>query len=409
MVTFLEYVAPYYMKVVTDLCSIRTRCFVIHPAIEILSYDSGGSHDSSVMISFSTHDDFQNSYEMVFRTFASGKTKSLLWRKWQLKQFWWMLEDNRDQILAALRHDLNRHDLESTSTELVALRGDILNTLANLEEWTADEYPDAGFLFGTLGRARIRKEPLGVTLIIGAWNYPVCILLQPLIAAIAAGCCAILKPSELAQATQNLVVEMIPKYMDQEAIRVVTAGPVEMGFILSHKFNHIFYTGSSKIARIVSAAAAIHLTPVTLELGGQGPAIITPTANIDISAKRIASTKVSNAGQICLAVNHVFVPSEIHDEFVERVSYWFDKFKGDEKESKNLVRIINDRNFDRLEGVLSKTEGEIVYGGQMNREDRSMYPTVVTGVSTSGKSIYVHSDIRSFNARRALRTTSTGY
>jgi hypothetical protein len=320
-----------------------------------------------------------------------------------------MVEDYRDQILTALKQDLNRHAFESTGFDLRALRVDLLKTINNLEEWTADEYPDAGFIFGTMGRARIHKEPLGVTLIIGAWNYPLCILLQPLVAAIAAGCCAILKPSELAPATQNVIVEIIPKYLDQDAIRVVTAGPVEMGFILSHKFNHIFYTGSSKIARIVSVAAAKHLTPVTLELGGQGPAVLTSSADVDLSAKRIASSKIQNAGQICLAVNHVFVPPQLHDDFIERISYWFDTFTGGGKDNSDLARIVNDRNFDRLERVLSKTEGKIVYGGQMNRKDRYIQPTVVTGVSTSGKCPCVFSDIRSFDARGAFRTDITCY
>ena len=361
------------------------------------------------MTTFSSHEEFQDSYTTVFQTFASGKTKSLAWRKWQLKQVWWMLEDNRNQILTALKQDLNRQEFETTASDLFGVRRDLLETVDNLEEWTADEYPDSGFIFGILGRARIHKEPLGVTLIIGSWNYPLCLLLQPMIAAIAAGCCAILKPSELAPAIQNLIVEIIPKYLDQDAIRVVTAGPDEMGFILSHKFNQIFYTGSSKVARIVSAAAAKHLTPVTLELGGQGPAVLTSSADVDLSAKRIASSKVQNAGQICLAVNHVFVPPQLHDDFIERVSYWLDKFTGGSKDDQDLVRIVNDRNFDRLERVLSKTEGKIVYGGQMSRKDRYIQPTVVAGVSISGKCSCLFSHIRSFDARRAFWTYITCY
>src|SRR5208282_3415725 len=116
------------------------------------------------MTTFSSHEEFQDSYTTVFQTFASGKTKSLAWRKWQLKQVWWMVEDNRGQILTALEQDLNRHEFESTASDLFAVRGDLLETINNLEEWTADEYPDGGFIFGILGRARIHKEPLGGTL-----------------------------------------------------------------------------------------------------------------------------------------------------------------------------------------------------------------------------------------------------
>jgi aldehyde dehydrogenase (NAD+) len=296
-----------------------------------------------------------------------------------------MLQDNHSQILTALSSDLNRHSFESTVTDIKALHDDILLAIENLEKWTADEIPEAGFIFGTLGGARIHKEPLGVTLIIGAWNFPISILLQPLVAAITAGCCAILKPSELAPACQALLVDMVPKYLDNEAIRVVTAGPVEMGFILEHKFNHIFYTGSSKVAKIIAVAAAKFLTPVTLELGGQGPAVVSKSADVDLSAKRIASSKVLNAGQICLSVNHVFCAPEIHDEFVGRLGYWFDEFLGEDKANpEHMVRIVNERNFDRLEGMLSKTEGKIVYGGITNREDKYIHPTVVTGITTSG-------------------------
>jgi aldehyde dehydrogenase (NAD+) len=336
-------------------------------------------------MSFTLPSDFHDSYKTVFKTFASGKTKSLQWRKWQLKQTWWMLQDNHDAIVKALQKDLNRHPFESTMTDIKALSDDTLLSIQNLEKWTADEIPDAGFVFGTLGKARIRKEPLGVSLIIGAWNFPVSIMLQPMVAAITAGCCMILKPSELAPAVQQLLVEIVPKYLDNEAIRVVTGGPLEMGHILSHKFNHIFYTGSSKVAKIIAVAAAKHLTPVTLELGGQGPAVVSKSADVDLSAKRIASSKVLNAGQICLSVNHVFCAPEVHDEFVQRLGYWFDEFLGEDKMNpEHMVRIVNERNFDRLEGILSRTDGTIVYGGTTNRDDKYIHPTVVTDIQPTG-------------------------
>ena len=239
-----------------------------------------------------------------------------------------------------------------------------------------------------MGKARIRKEPLGVSLIIASWNFPIIIALQPLVAAIAAGCCAIVKPSDLATNCANLIAEMVPKYLDSEAYRVVTAGPKEMEYILQHKFNHIFYTGSTKVGRIVATAAAKFLTPVTLELGGQAPAIVTESADIDLAAKRIASTKFQNAGQICLSVNHVFVPKTIRNEFVEKLGGWFDTFLKDEKEDpEQMVRIVNERNFDRLDGLLQKTDGKIVYGGHKDREDKYIQPTVVTDISISGTSL----------------------
>lgn len=228
--------------------------------------------------------DFQDSYSTLQKTFASGKTKSLAWRKWQLKQVWWMLEDNEERLIKALNKDLNRHDFESTLLDVTGLKRDVLDHITHLEEWTADEkIAGAGVIFGFLGGARLRKEPLGIALVIGAWNVPFSLLLQPTIAAIAAGCAVLLKPSEFAENTQALLVEIIPKYMDPQGVRLVTAGPAEMGKILEHKFDHIFYTGSSNVARIVCAAAAKHLTPVVLECGGQDPAIVLKSADVSMS------------------------------------------------------------------------------------------------------------------------------
>lgn len=141
------------------------------------------------MASYTSKADFETSYSKLFRTFASGKTKNLAWRKWQLKQCWWMLEDNEDLFLSALTADLNRHPFESFAADLLGMRQDILEHIEHLEEWAADTYPKAGFLMGTLGKARIHKQPLGVTLVIGAWNFPILLLLQPMVAAIAAGEC----------------------------------------------------------------------------------------------------------------------------------------------------------------------------------------------------------------------------
>jgi aldehyde dehydrogenase (NAD+) len=218
----------------------------------------------------------------------------------------------------------------------------------------------------------------------GAWNYPISLCLQPLCAAIAAGCCAIVKPSELASASQTLLAKLIPKYLDQSAIRVVTGGPAEMANILEHKYNVIFFTGSSKIARFITAAAAKHLTPTVLELGGQGPAIVTSKAQVDLAAKRIAAAKFMNGGQICLSVNHVFVDPKIYDEFVSRAIYWADTFA----RTGQMVTIINERNFDRLAGLLQKTQGKIVAGGTMDRAKLVISPTVVTGVTLDGKLLF---------------------
>ena len=209
-----------------------------------------------------------------------------------------MIEDNKTRIHDAVYADLGKHYQECHLSDCVSVQADILDTIKNLDKWTKDEHPDKTNMLNFLGGTTVRKEPLGVTLIIGAWNYPLVLLLQPMIAAIAAGCAIILKPSDVAPACENLLMEIIPKYLHREAIHCVSAGPGEMGHILENRFDHIFFTGSQTVAKIIHAAAARELTPVTLELGGQGPAIVTSRANIDLAAKRIASAKFMNAGQV---------------------------------------------------------------------------------------------------------------
>ncbi|CZR42660.1 uncharacterized protein FPRO_09963 [Fusarium proliferatum ET1] len=328
---------------------------------------------------YTSEAEFLEYHSQLFKTFATGKTKNIKWRKWQLKQMWWMLVDNEKAITEALAADLGRHEFEALTSDLHGLKTDILEHLNHVEEWAADEpVSSAGFLMGTLGKARIRKEPLGVVLVIGAWNFPFLLTLQPVIAAITAGCCVVVKPSELSVASQNLMQDLVGRYLDPEAIRLVTGGPQETTRLLELKFNHIFFTGSTKVAKFVAEAAAKHLTPTVLELGGQGPAIVTAKADVDLAAKRIAYAKFLNAGQICLSVNHVFVDPEVHDTFVERLQYWTRQFSGGE--SSHMCKIVNRRNFDRLSGLLENTSGD-VFQASGNAGDNRLSPTVVTGVT----------------------------
>ncbi|CAG8429167.1 unnamed protein product [Penicillium salamii] len=332
-------------------------------------------------MSFSTASDFDQAYQSVQRSFAAGTTKNKEWRRRQLKRAWWMVEDNKQRIADALYADLHKHYQEAYCGDCKGVQGDILRTLEKFDEWTKDERPSRSDPLNFLGRTTVRKEPLGVTLIIGAWNFPISLSLQPMVAAIAAGCAVILKPSDMASACQDLLTEIIPKYMDNDAIRCVSAGPREMGYILEHRFDHIFYTGSPNVAKIIHAAAAKHLTPVTLELGGQCPAIVAESADPDLTAKHIAVTKFMNAGQVCLNVNHVLVHPVLRDRLVTELSRHFDIFLGGkDNKPEYYTHIINDRNFDRLENLLQKTSGKIVYGGQRDRTSRYFAPTIVTGV-----------------------------
>lgn len=333
------------------------------------------------MASYTAPSEIDSIVSTLSKTFKSNKTKSLQWRKWQLKQLWWMISDNEDAIVEALAKDLNRHRFESYASDLLGLKSDIIEHIQHLEEWAADEHvEDAGFIFGTLGGAKLRKEPLGVALIIGAWNFPFLLILQPVIAAVSAGCCVLMKPSELAAASQDLLVELVSKYLDSSAISIVTGGPKETAHVLEHKYDHIFFTGSGKVARFITAAAAKHLTPTVLELGGQGPAIVTKSANVDLAAKRIAYAKFLNAGQICLSVNHVFVDPSVHSKFVERLEYWNKQYLSEGE----MCKIVNERNYDRLAGMIGKSQGRKIECGKSDRAALSMQPIILDGVKFDG-------------------------
>lgn len=187
----------------------------------------------------------------------------------------------------------------------------------------------------------------------------------------------VLKPSELCRATQDLFVELVPKYLDNSAIKVISGGADEVGQLLTYKWDTIFYTGGSKVARIIASAAAKTLTPVTLELGGQDPVIVGKSANIDLAAKRIANAKFVNAGQVCVNANHIFADPAIHDELVQRLIYWNKEFTRTEG---SLASIINERHFDRITNLVKGTKGDVVYSGDSDRSKRYIHPTVVKNV-----------------------------
>lgn len=288
-----------------------------------------------------------------------------------------MISENESRFIDAVIADLGRHKFEAFLADIVTVKTEVLDWIKNLEEWTADEYTDSGFIFGTLMKTHIRHEPLGVSFIIGTWNFPFMVVLTPLIAAIASGCCALVKPSELAHESEQLLVDLIPRYLDTSAISIVTGGAEETSYMLSQKFDQIFFTGSTGVAKHVSAAAAKYLTPTVLELGGRAPAIVTKSANVEQAAKSCAWAKFTNSGQICLNVNHVFVDPAVRSDFVARLIYWNDQFKS---KGDHMGRIVNERHYDRIKSLLDKTSGDVVYGGSGDREKLKLEAAIVNGV-----------------------------
>jgi aldehyde dehydrogenase (NAD+) len=230
------------------------------------------------------------------------------------------------------------------------------------------------------------REPLGVVCIIAPWNYPFQLLLTPLVGAIAGGNCAVLKPSEFAPATAKVMGKIIQALFPNNYILYVEGegATVLPPMLTENRFDHIFYTGSTQVGKIIYKYAAEHLTPVTLELGGKSPAVITSDANLRIAARRIASPKYSNCGQMCIAPDYVLVPTELKDKFIEELKTAIQQFYGSNAmESEHYGKIINDRQWLRITAYLS--EGEIVYGGKSDREKLFIEPTIMTGIHPNAK------------------------
>jgi len=310
--------------------------------------------------------------------FNTGKTKNVSFRIEQLNILKQAVLDNTDAILDALKADLHKPTFESYATEIGAIK-EIDYAIKNIKSWTKskkvatplDQFPSS---------ARIYPEPLGVVLIIGPWNYPFQLMISPLVGAIAAGNCAIVKPSELAQHTSSIVAEILQKNFDPAYISVVEGGVEISQQLLKEKFDHILFTGGTSVGKIIMEAAAKHLTPVTLELGGKSPCIVDADVHIEHAAKRITWGKFINAGQTCIAPDYLLVDRNIKKDLLEGIKKCIAEFYGDEPEkSQDYARIVNQRHFDRLTKLLK--DGETIIGGKTNPEDRYIAPTVIDNVS----------------------------
>ncbi|MEG3926917.1 aldehyde dehydrogenase [Microcoleus sp. D3_18a_C4] len=309
--------------------------------------------------------------------FATGKTKDVDFRLEQLKKLKSAIELNQSRIVDAVKTDLGRPEFEAYLE--IASIAEVNYALKNLKSWvkprkvpaSIDQFPAS---------ARIYPEPLGVVLIIGPWNYPFQLMISPLVGAIAAGNCALLKPSEIASHTSEVIADMISKTFDPAYVAAVEGGVEISQQLLAEKFDHIFFTGGTKIGRIVMEAAAKHLTPVTLELGGKSPCIVDSDIQVEYTAKRIAWGKFLNAGQTCIAPDYLLVDKKVKPALMTAIKTAIHEFYGDDPQtSPDYSRIINQRQLDRLSGFIK--DGEIVVGGEVKPEDRYIAPTVLDRVS----------------------------
>jgi aldehyde dehydrogenase (NAD+) len=310
--------------------------------------------------------------------FKAGHTRPIAWRIEQLNAIKTMIDANRDAMYDALWHDLrrNRTDADLMDVDFNIREADY--ALEHIHHWVKPVREHTPLLMEP-GHVRVRRDPLGVTLIIGAWNEPYMLTIAPLVAAIAAGNTAVLKPSELSQAVSQQTAEMVPKYLDPEAVAVAVGGIPETTALLDQKWDLIFFTGSPPVGKIVHQAAAKHLTPAVLELGGKNPTIVHSSANIRSAARRIAYGRFSNSGHICTAPDHVLVWPEVREELVTELKQAIHDFYGDDpKQSPDYGRVINRRNFDRLATFLDN--GTVVAGGQSDPDELYIAPTVLVDV-----------------------------
>ena len=310
--------------------------------------------------------------------FETGATKPLSWRLSQLDALEHFLMERDQDIEDALRADLRKPPTEAFTSEAGIALSELRLTRKKLASWMKPERVRTSKI-AMPGRSYIYREPLGVTLIIGAWNYPLHLVLVPLIGAIAAGNCAVLKPSDVAPNVSALIAKWIPKYLDRKAVQVVEGSVPETTELLQEKWDHIFYTGNGTVGRIVMAAAARHLTPVTLELGGKSPCIVDQSADLNMAAQRIVFGKFFNAGQTCVAPDYVLVHDHVHDALVNRMSSAIREFYGDDpKQSPDFARIVNERHHARLTRLLD--DADVVAGGENDVSDRYIAPTILKNV-----------------------------
>ncbi|MFP8877996.1 MAG: aldehyde dehydrogenase family protein [Myxococcota bacterium] len=311
------------------------------------------------------------------KTFDSGKTKPLEWRRTQLEALVRFAKENGDQLVEALQADMGKPELEARAADVGQITQEAKLALKSLKKWTR---PQGAGTIPLMGKSFIVRDPLGVVLIIAPWNYPVGLLLSPLVGAIAAGNAAVLKPSEVTAHTSAVLAELLPKYLDTDAIALVEGGVPETSTLLEQRFDHILYTGNGSVAKIVMAAAAKHLTPVTLELGGKSPCIVDGTADIPVTARRIAWGKFMNAGQTCIAPDYVLADESIEEELISELKKSVEQFySGNTKNNADNTRIVNGRHHERLSKLMAGQE--VAFGGDTDAENCYIEPTVLRNVS----------------------------
>jgi aldehyde dehydrogenase (NAD+) len=312
------------------------------------------------------------------RVFAVGRTRDLSWRLEQLRGIERLCDERESEIIAALAEDLGRPAVDAWLGDIASTKAEATYARKHLKRWMRrrrvslplNQFP---------GRGWVQYDPLGVVLVIGPWNYPLYLSLAPLVAAVAAGNCAVVKPSELAPATSAVLARLVPEYLDPTAIRVVEGDASVTQALLAEGFDHALFTGGTEVGKKIMAAAAPTLTPVTLELGGKSPVIVAADADIDVAARRIAWVKLLNSGQTCIAPDYVLAEQSIADELVDKIVANVREFRSGDRDAS--LRIVNQRQFDRIVALIAATDGTVATGGGSDSSALRIDPTVIVDPS----------------------------
>ncbi|GKW45063.1 aldehyde dehydrogenase [Planococcus sp. NCCP-2050] len=330
-------------------------------------------------MNFTAHD-VEQMIESQRAYYYTGATKPAEFRKAQLAQLKQSIKKYEPEVLEALRKDLGKSEFEAYSTEVGFVLDSITNMTKNLDEWMEPE-PVKTPIYLQPAKSFVMREPYGSVLIIGPFNYPFQLIMEPLIGAMIGGNCAIVKPSEttpnVAAIIKTIIEDVFPPYY----IRVVEGEREEVTALIHASFDYIFFTGSVNVGKVIMKAASERLTPITLELGGKSPAIVDQTANLDLAAKRIAWGKLMNTGQTCVAPDYICVHESVKEEFMKKLKKTIRNFYGkDAQTSPDYGRIVSAQHFDRLSAIIDQEQGQIVYGGQRDRDDLYMEPVILDNI-----------------------------
>ncbi|WP_419895091.1 aldehyde dehydrogenase [Macrococcus psychrotolerans] len=309
--------------------------------------------------------------------FQTQSTKDIKFRKKYLKALKKSIKKHESDILDALKSDLGKNKVEAYATEVGFVMKELSYLIKELKNWAKTKSVTTPMMQFP-AKSFIKYEPYGTVLIIGPFNYPFQLVMSPLIGALAAGNCAVVKPSEMTPQTSMVVQEILEEVFPEDYVKVVQGEKEVTSQLLDERFDYIFFTGSTKVGQIVYEKASKHLTPVTLELGGKSPVIIDDTANLKVAAERIAFGKFMNAGQTCVAPDYVIIDNTVKMKFVKALQTTIQEFYGAQiEQSEDFGRIVNDNHFNRLVNILEDSRQQVIYGGESNADELFVAPTII--------------------------------